>query len=237
MSALAVRGLTGGYGPVTVLRDVTFDVEEGSVATILGANGAGKTTTLRALSGMLNGFSGSAGWAGENLIGQRTEQVAKLGVAHVPEGRGTLTELTVEENLRVGAYLRKDRAAIPADLDRCYDYFPRLRERRRQKAGSLSGGEQQMLAISRALMQRPRLMLLDEPSLGLAPVITRTVFEVLRRINADEGTTMLVVEQNAALALDLASHAFVVESGRIVLAGKATDIKADEALRRSYLGY
>jgi branched-chain amino acid transport system ATP-binding protein len=237
MSALAVRGLTGGYGPVTVLRDVTFDVEEGSVATILGANGAGKTTTLRALSGMLNGFSGSAGWAGENLIGQRTEQVAKLGVAHVPEGRGTLTELTVEENLRIGAYLRKDRAAIPADLDRCYDYFPRLRERRRQKAGSLSGGEQQMLAISRALMQRPRLMLLDEPSLGLAPVITRTVFEVLRRINADEGTTMLVVEQNAALALDLASHAFVVESGRIVLAGKATDIKADEALRRSYLGY
>jgi branched-chain amino acid transport system ATP-binding protein len=237
MSQLSVSGLTGGYGPVTVLRDIAFEVPEGGVVTILGPNGAGKSTTLRALSGLLHRVSGDARFGSRNLVDLTPESVAKLGIAHVPEGRGTLTDLTVEENLRVGGYLLKGKEVLKERLEICYGYFPVLQERHRQKAGHLSGGEQQMLAISRALMSDPKLMLLDEPSLGLAPNLTRRLFDGLAAINAEQGTAMLIVEQNAALALEFASHAFVLEAGRIVVSGAASEIQDDEALRRAYLGY
>jgi branched-chain amino acid transport system ATP-binding protein len=234
---LSVENLAGGYGPVQVLRDLAFDVPEGGVVAVLGPNGSGKTTTLRALSGMLNRTSGVARLGGEDLLRRDPAAIARLGVAHVPEGRGTLTELTVEENLRVGGYVLGRSPAVEERIEMCFEYFPVLRERSRQKAGHLSGGEQQMLAISRALMLDPKLMLLDEPSLGLAPNLTRSVFEALATINHERQVAMLIVEQNAALALELATKAFVLESGRIVLEGEADDIKNDEALRRAYLGY
>ena len=237
MSALLeVEGLEAGYGPLTVLRGVSFAVEQGQVVTILGPNGAGKTTTLRALSGMVRP-RGRIVFGGKSVAGRRPERIARKGIAHVPEGRGTFPGMTVEENLRVGAYARRDGGAVASDLERCYGYFPVLGERRRQPAGSLSGGEQQMLAVARALMQRPRLMLLDEPSLGLAPLVTRELFVNLARIVREEGTTLLLVEQNASLALRFADHAHVLEAGRIALSGDADSMRADEAMRRSYLGY
>jgi branched-chain amino acid transport system ATP-binding protein len=234
LSLLEVEGLEAGYGPVTVVRDLSFSVEEGKVVTILGANGAGKTTTLRALSGVARA-RGRVDFAGEELAGRPPEWIVRRGIAHVPEGRGNFASLTVEENLRLGAYVRKDGDKVGEDMQRCFGYFPRLEERRTQAAGSLSGGEQQMLAIARGLMLRPRLMLLDEPSHGLSPLLTREVFRILREIS-QEGTTLLIVEQNANLVLEFADHAYVLETGRLVLDGSAEEIRADEGVRRSYLG-
>lgn len=235
MSLLVVEDLLAGYGPVQVLHGVSLSVGQGEVAVVLGANGAGKTTLLRALSGMIRG-SGRVQFDGRDILGQSSEQVASLGIAHVPQGRGTFNSMTVEENLRVGAYLRTDRDE-PRHLDHWYTVFPRLRDRRKQQAGSLSGGEQQMLAIARALMFSPRLLLLDEPSLGLAPNTTRSLFDALRQINAETGTAILVVEQNAQLALDIGDTAVLLEAGAVVSSGRAADLRDNDEIRRAYLGY
>ena len=233
---LEVKGLRASYGATRVLHGMDFAMAAGSVTTLLGANGAGKTTTLRALCGMVK-TAGEISFEGRRIEGKATEDVVRLGVAHVPDGRGTFAQLSTEENLRLGAYTRKDKARVHEDMERVYGYFPRLRERRRQQAGTLSGGEQQMLAVSRALMLRPRLLLLDEPSFGLAPLVVQELFRILRAINEAEGVSMLVVEQNAALALEVADHAYVLETGRVVLSGTAQEIRSDDAVRRSYLGY
>jgi branched-chain amino acid transport system ATP-binding protein len=235
MPLLELSDVHGGYGPVQVLSGIDLIVEEGQVVVVLGANGAGKTTTLRAISGMIP-IKGTITFAGESIGGKSPEAVAKHGIAHVPQGRGTFVDLTVEENLRLGAVNRKDKE-IRADIDRWYGMFPRLGERRDQAAGSMSGGEQQMLAITRALMSRPRLLLLDEPSLGLAPLITREVFDRLGQLNREEGLTVLVVEQNANLALDIGHHGYVLETGRIVTEGPAESLKGDEGVRKAYLGF
>jgi branched-chain amino acid transport system ATP-binding protein len=233
---LEVHGLRAFYGPSQALHGLDFALDEGGIVTLLGANGAGKTTTLRALCGMVR-TTGEIRFDGKPIAGRATENIARLGIAHVPEGRGTFTRMTVEENLRLGAMTRRDRAAVAADIDEVYAEFPRLKERRRQQAGTLSGGEQQMLAVGRALMLRPRLMLLDEPSFGLAPLIVAELFGILRRLNQRRRVAMLIVEQNAALALDLAEEAYLLETGQIVMAGPAGEIAKDEAVRRSYLGY
>jgi branched-chain amino acid transport system ATP-binding protein len=235
VSLLEVEELEAAYGDVVVLRDVSFAVEEGQVAAILGPNGAGKTTTLRAVSGLLRP-TGRVTFDGQELVGRKPEQIARLGIAHVPEGRGTFAGLTVEENLRVGAFPRRDAEGVGEDIERCFGHFPRLRERRADVAGNLSGGEQQMLAVARGLMLRPRLLLLDEPSLGLAPVLTRELFRILGDIASEQGTTLLVVEQNANLVLGLADYAYVLEAGRIVLDGDAERMKGEEAVRNAYLG-
>ena len=236
MILLDARGLQAQYGPSRVLHGIDFGVAEGGITAVLGANGAGKTTMLRAVCGMVK-IAGEVSLGGERIDGRATEDIVRLGVAHVPDGRGTFTELTVEENLRLGAYTRKDKNGVTADFARVYHYFPQLHERRRQQAGTLSGGEQQMLAVSRALMLKPRLLLLDEPSFGLAPRITQELFEILRTINREEKVSMLLVEQNAALALDLADHAYLLETGRVVMSGTAQAVRGDESVRRSYLGY
>jgi branched-chain amino acid transport system ATP-binding protein len=233
---LDVRGLKAGYGAGQVLHGIDFTLEDGSIAAILGANGAGKTSTLRALCNMIR-TAGEVRLAGERIDGVATEDIVRRGVGHVPDGRGTFAYLTVEENLRLGAYTRKDKAAVVSGLDTVYGYFPRLAERRRQQAGTLSGGEQQMLAISRALMLRPRLLLLDEPSFGLAPLVVEEIFAIMRQINREQKVAILLVEQNAGLALALASHAYLLETGRLVISGAAADIRRDESIRRSYLGY
>jgi branched-chain amino acid transport system ATP-binding protein len=235
MSLLEVDELEAGYGDVIVLRGLSFSVEEGQVAAILGPNGAGKTTTLRALSGEVKP-SGRITFDGRSIGGLKPERIARLGIAHVPEGRGTFTGLTVEENLRVGAFRRNDRGGIRTDTERCFEYFPRLRERRTQHAGDLSGGEQQMPAVARGLMLKPRLMLLDEPSLGLAPVLTKELFRILGDIAREESVTVLVVEQNANLALKLADYAYVIEGGRITLGGPADEMREEERVRHAYLG-
>ena len=235
-AVLQLSGVRAAYGATRVLHGVEFAMEEKSITALLGANGAGKTTTLRAICGMVR-TEGEVRFAGQPIQHRRTEDIARLGIAHVPDGRGTFLHLTTEENLRLGAYVRKDRGRIARDLDRVYAYFPRLKERSQQQAGTLSGGEQQMLAVSRALMLAPKLMLLDEPSFGLAPLLVRELFGILRQINAEERVSMLVVEQNAAMALDIADHACVIETGRVVLSGTAADLKRDDAVRRSYLGY
>ena len=236
MALLEASALHAAYGQTRVLHGISFSMEEGSITTLLGANGAGKTTTLRALCAMVK-TQGEIRFAGARIDGRATEDIVRLGIAHVPDGRGTFVNLTTEENLRLGAYTRKDRVAVEADLERVYGYFPRLKERRAQQAGTLSGGEQQMLAVSRALMLKPRLMLLDEPSFGLAPLIVKELFGILRTVNQREKVSMLVVEQNAAMALDLADHAYLIETGRVVLSGASDDIMKDDAVRRSYLGY
>jgi branched-chain amino acid transport system ATP-binding protein len=236
LALLEVRELRAGYGPTRVLHGLDFEMAQGSITALLGANGAGKTTTLRAVCAMVK-TEGEVRFAGQPIARRSTEDIARLGIAHVPDGRGTFLNLTTEENLRLGAYARRDRRAVEADLERMYGYFPRLRERRRQQAGTLSGGEQQMLAVSRALMLAPKLMLLDEPSFGLAPLVVRELFQILRRINEAEQVSMLLVEQNAAMALDLADHAYLMETGRVVLGGKASELKADDAVRKAYLGY
>ena len=233
---LQVQRLDAMYGKTQVLHGVDFVIERGGITAVLGANGAGKTTTLRAISGMVR-TRGRISFEGQPIENKKTEMITRLGVAHVPDGRGTFIDLTVEENLRMGAYTRRDRNRVAQDFDLVYGYFPKLAERRSQQAGTLSGGEQQMLAISRALMLRPKLLLLDEPSFGLAPLIVREIFAIMRRINEQEKVSMLLVEQNANLALDLAHHAYLLETGRVKLSGSAATIKGDETVRRSYLGY
>jgi branched-chain amino acid transport system ATP-binding protein len=233
---LEVQDLTASYGITNVLHGLAFAVEAGGITTILGANGAGKTTTLRAVSGAVR-TTGIVKFEGHRIDGKAAEDIVRLGIAHVPEGRGTFVNLTVEENLRLGAYVRRDRAGTATDFARVYDYFPVLGQRRRQVAGTLSGGEQQMLAVARALMLRPRLLLLDEPSLGLAPLVVREIFRIVRAINAEQGVSVLLVEQNAAIALGVARHAYVLETGRVVMDGPASALSQDDTIRRSYLGY
>jgi branched-chain amino acid transport system ATP-binding protein len=233
---LQVSKLHAAYGPTRVLHGIDFALEEGSITALLGANGAGKTTTLRALCAMVK-TEGEIRFGGARIEAKATEDIVRLGMAHVPDGRGTFVNLSVEENLRLGAYVRKDKRAVEQDFERIYTFFPRLKERRHQQAGTLSGGEQQMLAVSRALMLRPRLLLLDEPSFGLAPLIVREIFDIMRAINQSEKVSILLVEQNAAMALDLADHAYLIETGRVVLSGTADEIKQNDAVRRSYLGY
>jgi len=236
MAFLAVKDLHAQYGLTRVLHGISFSMEKGTITTLLGANGAGKTTTLRALCGMVR-TQGEISFDGRPVAGRATEDIVRLGIAHVPDGRGTFVHLTTEQNLRLGAYVRKDRDKVEADMERMYGYFPRLKERRAQQAGTLSGGEQQMLAVSRALMLRPKLLLLDEPSFGLAPLIVRELFAILRSVNEREHVSMLVVEQNAAMALDLADHAYLIETGRVVLSGTSDEIRQNDSVRRSYLGY
>jgi branched-chain amino acid transport system ATP-binding protein len=233
---LEARGLCAFYGATQVLFGLDLSIDEGGITTLLGANGAGKTTTLRALSGMCR-TSGDIVFQGKSIAGRGTEDIVRLGIAHVPQGRGTFSRQTVEENLEIGAMTRRDRRAIAADIERVYGYFPRLKERHRQQAGTLSGGEQQMLAVGRAMMLRPKLMLLDEPSFGLAPLIVEELFGILRTLNRTEKVSMLLVEQNAALALDLADDAYLIETGHLVTTGPARQLRDDENIRRSYLGY
>jgi branched-chain amino acid transport system ATP-binding protein len=233
---LEVRDLDAFYGPTQALKKVSFSLQQGGIVALLGANGAGKTTTLRALCGMVQ-RSGTILFDGKPIDSLATEAVVRLGVAHVPEGRGTFTALSVEENLKIASYTRKDKVGVAEDLEKVFGYFPRLKERLHQQAGTLSGGEQQMLAIGRALMLRPRLMLLDEPSFGLAPLIVQEIFRIMRVINTEAKVSMLLVEQNAGLALDLASEAYVLETGTVVMSGPAKDIKSDERIRKAYLGY
>jgi branched-chain amino acid transport system ATP-binding protein len=233
---LELRGLSAAYGPTSVLQAIDLAVEEGGIVTLLGANGAGKTTTLRAICNMMVRLGGEVRFEDRRIDGKATEDIVRLGIGHVPDGRGTFVSLSVEENLRLGAYTRRDRQ-VAADFERVYGYFPRLKERRHQQAGTLSGGEQQMLAISRALMLRPKLLLLDEPSFGLAPLVVQEIFRILRAINQHERVSMLLVEQNANIALELAHHAYLLETGRIVLHGPSAMISSDESVRRAYLGY
>ena len=233
---LEVKDLFAGYGATEVLHGLSMQIEEGSITTLLGANGAGKTTTLRALSKMIK-VRGQILFDGQAIEGKATEDIVRLGVAHVPDGRGTFGSLSTEENLQLGSYTRKDKHEVALDQEKMYSYFPRLKERRNQQAGTLSGGEQQMLAIARALMLRPRLLLLDEPSFGLAPLVVREIFDIMQTINQRDKVTILLVEQNAAMALDLANYAYLLETGKLVLSGLSKDLKQDEAVRRSYLGH
>jgi branched-chain amino acid transport system ATP-binding protein len=232
---LKVAGLRAAYGPTQVLHGIDLALEQGGVTALLGANGAGKTTLLRALCGMVE-RSGEIEFMGQRIERKATEEIVRLGVAHVPEGHGTFLKLTVEENLWVGAHARRDRAAAAADLARMLRTFPRLGERRSQQAGTLSGGEQQMLAIARALMLRPCLLLLDEPSFGLGPIMVAEIFKIMDIVRRDERVSILLVEQNAALALDLADDAYLLETGRVVMAGSAREFRDNEQVRRSYLG-
>ena len=236
MSMLKINDLRAYYGQVQALHGLEFALTEGTVTTLLGANGAGKTTTLRAICNMIRS-TGNIEFEGKKLGGMSTESIVRLGIAHVPQGRGTFTNMTVEENLQLGAISRRDVKNIPDDIERMYAHFPVLKQRHTQRAGSLSGGEQQMLAIARALMARPKLLLLDEPSFGLAPLIVRDLFGILGKINREDKVTILVVEQNAQLALELAQQAHVIETGRIVMSGTAAEIKNNEDIRKSYLGY
>jgi branched-chain amino acid transport system ATP-binding protein len=231
---LDVADLHAGYGPVEVLHGIDLSVGEGEVVVVLGANGAGKTTLMRAISGTIE-RRGSVRLAGQDITRASPDRIVRAGLAQVPQGRGTFVDLSVEDNLRVGAYTRRDDPA--ADLDRWYEQFPRLADRRTQKAGSLSGGEQQMLAIARALMSRPKLLLCDEPSLGLAPLIVQEMFGILARLNREEGLAVLLVEQNANLAMEVANRAYLLGTGTIVTSGDAETIRNDEAIRQAYLGY
>jgi branched-chain amino acid transport system ATP-binding protein len=233
---LEVEGLSAAYGPTRVLHNVGFTVEEGAITVLLGANGAGKTTTLRALTGMVRP-RGTIRFKGRELAGMAPEAIARCGLAHVPDNRGTFMGMSTEENLHLGAYSRRDTAAVRQDIQRIYELFPRLGERRHQQAGTLSGGEQQMLAISRALMMRPTLMLLDEPSFGVAPLVVKEIFELLKTVNRDQNVSMLVVEQNARLSLSVAHHAYLLETGRVVVSGPAAQMRENETVRHSYLGY
>jgi branched-chain amino acid transport system ATP-binding protein len=233
---LKASGLTAYYGPIQVLFGIDFEVSEGGITTILGANGAGKTTTLRAVCGMIRA-EGEVSFSGEDISGLATEDVVRRRIAHVPDGRGTFTGLSVEDNLHLGAYTRRDRDGVAKDMDRVFEYFPRLADRRQQQAGTLSGGEQQMLAIGRALMLHPLLMLLDEPSFGLAPLVVKDLFEILRTINKEQGIGMLLVEQDASLALELADQAYLLETGTVVMSGDADVLRNDDAVRQAYLGY
>jgi branched-chain amino acid transport system ATP-binding protein len=232
---LEVEALRAGYGPVEVLHGIDLSVGEGEIVVVLGANGAGKTTTMRAISGVIP-RRGKVTLGGTDIVAASADAIVRRGVALVPQGRGTFVDLSVEDNLRIGGYTRRD-GEVDKDVDRWFDVFPRLRERRTQRAGGLSGGEQQMLAISRALMSRPRLLLCDEPSLGLAPIIVQELFGILGRLNTEEGVSILLVEQNANLAMDIAHRAYLLETGSIVASGDADTIRGDDAVRKAYLGY
>ena len=236
MALLELEGVRAGYGQTSVLHGISLEVPAGGVVSLLGANGAGKTTTLRAITGGVR-WSGDIRFDGRSLRGLPTEEIVRRGIAHVPEGRGICTELTVDENLRLGSHLRRDRDQTKKDYDSVFEYFPVLKERRRLSASTLSGGEQQMLALARALLMKPRLMLLDEPSLGLAPIVVRSIFQIIRTINETSQVAMLLVEQNANIALTLSSSAYVLEVGRVAVQGDSSKLKDDESVRRSYLGY
>jgi len=236
MALLELEEVRAGYGPTSVLHCVSLAVPEGQIVSLLGANGAGKTTTLRSITGGVR-WTGDIRFDGRSLRRMHTEDVVRLGIAHVPEGRGILTELTVDENLKLGSHLRRDGPAVRKDYDRVFEYFPVLRERRRLSASTLSGGEQQMLALARAFLMKPRLMLLDEPSLGLAPMIVRAIFEIIRTINGADRVAILLVEQHARLALDVSSEAYVLEVGRVAVRGASDELQGNESVRRSYLGY
>jgi branched-chain amino acid transport system ATP-binding protein len=233
---LELEDVRAGYGPTSVLHGVSLEVKDGEVVSLLGANGAGKTTTLRAITAGVR-WTGDIRFAGQSLRKMHTEDVVRHGIAHVPEGRGILTELTVEENLKLGSHLRRDGPAVRKDYERVFEYFPVLRDRRRLSASTLSGGEQQMLALARAFLMKPRLMLLDEPSLGLAPLVVRAIFEIIRAINTEDRVAVLLVEQNARLALEMSSKAYVLEVGRLAIEGSSAELKGNDAVRRSYLGY
>jgi branched-chain amino acid transport system ATP-binding protein len=236
MALLELEEVRAGYGPTSVLHGVSLEVPEGGVVSLLGANGAGKTTTLRAITGGVR-WTGDIRFGGHSLRRLATEEIVRRGIAHVPEGRGICTELTVDENLRLGTHLRRDGPEVKKDYERVFEYFPVLKQRRRLSASTLSGGEQQMLALARAFLMRPRLMLLDEPSLGLAPMIVRSIFEIIRSINETSQVAVLLVEQNARIALDLSTTAYVLEVGRVAVQGESAELKGNESVRRSYLGY
>jgi branched-chain amino acid transport system ATP-binding protein len=233
---LEMKNVDAHYGGTQALFGVDCAVADGGITTLLGANGAGKTSTLRAISGMVR-RTGEIWFDGHRIDAKSTEQIVRLGIAHVPEGRGTFTHLSVQENLNLASHARRDRSQVAQDAERVFRYFPRLKERLRQQAGTLSGGEQQMLAIARGLMLKPRLMLLDEPSFGLAPLVVREIFQIMRRINQEDGVSIFLIEQNAAMALDLADDAYLVETGRVVISGTAAALQGDDAIRRTYLGY
>ncbi len=233
---LELEDVRAGYGPTSVLHGISLEVKDGEIVSLLGANGAGKTTTLRAITGGVR-WTGDIRFNGKSLRRMHTEDVVRHGIAHVPEGRGILTELTVEENLKLGSHLRRDGAQVGKDYDRVFEYFPVLKDRRRLSASTLSGGEQQMLALARAFLMKPRLMLLDEPSLGLAPLVVRAIFEIIKTINESDHVAVLLVEQNARLALDMSSKAYVLEVGRLAITGSSAELKGNDAVRRSYLGY
>jgi len=234
---LEVRNLETFYGPIMAIRGVSLEVRKGQVVTVLGANGAGKTTLLKTISGIMDPEKGKIIFEGEEIQGKEPHQIVRRGIVQVPEGREVFPVLTVEENLALGAYTRSDKAEIARDRDLVFSYFPILAERRKQEAGTLSGGQQQMLAIGRGLMLRPRIMLLDEPSLGLSPLLTQEIFTILKRLNKDVGVTMMLVEQNAAVALDLADHGYVMELGRIVMSDSAERLAASEDIQSFYLGH
>jgi branched-chain amino acid transport system ATP-binding protein len=236
MALLELEEVRAGYGPTSVLHGVSLAVAEGQIVSLLGANGAGKTTTLRSITGGVR-WTGDIRFAGRSLRRMHTEDIVRCGIAHVPEGRGILTELTVDENLKLGSHLRRDGASVRKDYDRVFEYFPVLRDRRRLSASTLSGGEQQMLALARAFLMKPKLMLLDEPSLGLAPMIVRAIFDIIRTINKADRVAVLLVEQNARLALEMSSDAYVLEVGRVAVKGSSSELQGNEAVRRSYLGY
>jgi branched-chain amino acid transport system ATP-binding protein len=236
MQLLEMAEVRAGYGPTQVLHGVSLAIAEGEIVSLLGANGAGKTTTLRTICAAVH-WEGTIKLLGRSLHRMSTEDIVRAGVAHVPEGRGILTDLTVEENLRLGDHLRRDRAQVRKDYGRVFEYFPVLRERLHLSASTLSGGEQQMLALGRALLMRPRLMLLDEPSLGLAPIVVKSIFEIIYDINRTDNVGVLLVEQNARIAMDLSTHSYVLEVGRIAVTGLSSELKNDDAVRRSYLGY
>ncbi len=235
MALLEVSDLNVHYGGIHALRGVSFSVEQGEVVTLIGANGAGKTTTLRAISGLIKPSKGTVKFGGKLISGMPAHEIVALGMAHAPEGRGIFANLSVAENLEMGAFLRRDHAAVAKDMEKALDLFPRIRERLQQNAGTLSGGEQQMLAIARALLSRPKLLLLDEPSLGLAPQIVALIFKIIRTIAAD-GTTILLVEQNAFGALKVANTGHVLEVGQVVASGPAAELATDDKIRKAYLG-
>jgi len=237
VALLEVSEIDAHYGRIQALRKLSLDVDKGEIVALIGSNGAGKTTTLRTISGLMHPGNGTIKFDGNDITRTGPEKIVDLGICQSPEGRRLFPRMTVMDNLMMGAYTRRDAAQIKTDAEHVFELFPRLKERRNQVAGTLSGGEQQMLAVARALMLRPRLMLLDEPSFGLAPLIVRDLFKILGKINRDDKVTILVVEQNAQLALELADTAYVIETGRIVMSGKASDIANNEDVRKSYLGY
>lgn len=232
---LKVNEIDVYYGNIQALKGVSLTVEEGEIVTLIGANGAGKTTLLNTLSGLLRPRKGTIEYLGRSIVGRQAQQIVRDGIIHVPEGRRVFANMTVEENLYLGAFLRKDNQGIKRDLDRVYEIFPRLHERRKQQSGTLSGGEQQMLAIGRALMSKPKLLLLDEPSMGLAPILVQTIFDIIQDINSN-GTTILLVEQNAHMALSIADRAYVIETGKVVISGTSQQLQDDESVREAYLG-
>ncbi|KJE26868.1 ABC transporter ATP-binding protein [Geobacillus thermoleovorans] len=232
---LKVDGIDVFYGNIHALKGVSLEVNKGEIVTLIGANGAGKTTLLKTISGLLRPKNGDIVYEGASIAGKAAQAIVKQGISHVPEGRRVFANMTVEENLELGAFLRKDKEGIQQDFAKVFQLFPRLEERRKQLAGTLSGGEQQMLAIGRALMARPKLLLLDEPSMGLAPLLVKTIFRIIQEIN-ESGTTILLVEQNAHMALSIAHRAYVLESGRVVLSGTASELQASEQVKQAYLG-